>query len=218
MANGEAGSGPFWGKPEWRGEVGYYKMLATSLADLLASGAFAGMSFGLSGVFPEGHSRAKVLWFLLRPRCCQRQSVSDGVLLFCRVFAPTSRPQGDERRECARCTHFFKQGQRYVGLGDSTWLTPLPRLWLINPALLPYHEVVVTRCPRPGFFEIVIGTSSCRSFFSFCAPYCRVVPQRKTRKSVESHGSAGMTRRKRSGPAVFTSMRRMAWALLKWKL
>ncbi|CAB1103506.1 unnamed protein product [Ectocarpus sp. CCAP 1310/34] len=37
MANGEAGSGPFWGKEEWRGEEGYYKMLASSFADLLAS-------------------------------------------------------------------------------------------------------------------------------------------------------------------------------------
>lgn len=38
MANGEAGSGPFWGKPEWCGEDGYYKMLASSFAKLLASG------------------------------------------------------------------------------------------------------------------------------------------------------------------------------------
>ncbi len=38
MANGEAGSGPFWGKPEWRGEEGYYKMLASSFGNLLASG------------------------------------------------------------------------------------------------------------------------------------------------------------------------------------
>lgn len=38
MANGEAGSGPFWGKPEWCGEDGYYKMLASSYANLLASG------------------------------------------------------------------------------------------------------------------------------------------------------------------------------------
>lgn len=38
MANGEAGSGPFWGKPEWCGEDGYYKMLASSFANLLASG------------------------------------------------------------------------------------------------------------------------------------------------------------------------------------
>lgn len=38
MANGEAGSGPFWGKPEWRGEEGYYKMLASSYGNLVASG------------------------------------------------------------------------------------------------------------------------------------------------------------------------------------
>lgn len=38
MANEEAGSGPFWGKPEWRGEEGYYKMLASSFADLISSG------------------------------------------------------------------------------------------------------------------------------------------------------------------------------------
>jgi len=38
MANGEAGSGPFWGKPEWCGEGGYYKMLASSFGNLLASG------------------------------------------------------------------------------------------------------------------------------------------------------------------------------------
>ena len=38
MANEEAGSGPFWGKPEWRGEEGYYKMLASSFADLVSSG------------------------------------------------------------------------------------------------------------------------------------------------------------------------------------
>lgn len=38
MANGEAGSGPFWGKPEWRGEEGYYKMLVSSFASLLAAG------------------------------------------------------------------------------------------------------------------------------------------------------------------------------------
>lgn len=38
MANGETGSGPYWGKPEWAGEEGYYNMLATSFADLLASG------------------------------------------------------------------------------------------------------------------------------------------------------------------------------------
>lgn len=38
MANGEAGSGPFWGKAEWCGEDGYYKMLASSFANLLASG------------------------------------------------------------------------------------------------------------------------------------------------------------------------------------
>ena len=38
MSNEEAGSGPFWGKPEWRGEKGYYKMLASSYADLISSG------------------------------------------------------------------------------------------------------------------------------------------------------------------------------------
>eukprot|EP00904_Undaria_pinnatifida_P011484 jgi/Undpi1/7466/HiC_scaffold_22.g09939.m1 len=37
MSNEEAGSGPFWGKPEWRGEKGYYKMLASSYADLISS-------------------------------------------------------------------------------------------------------------------------------------------------------------------------------------
>ncbi|CAM9385398.1 unnamed protein product [Scytosiphon promiscuus] len=37
MANGEAGSGPFWGREEWRGEEGYYKMLSSSFANLLAS-------------------------------------------------------------------------------------------------------------------------------------------------------------------------------------
>lgn len=38
MANGEPGSGPFWGKPEYRGEEGFYKMLASSFANLLATG------------------------------------------------------------------------------------------------------------------------------------------------------------------------------------
>lgn len=38
MANGDAGSGPFWGREEWCGEEGYYKMLASSFANLLASG------------------------------------------------------------------------------------------------------------------------------------------------------------------------------------
>lgn len=47
MANGEAGSGPFWGKEEWRGEEGYYKMLASSFADLLASCELASFVFSI---------------------------------------------------------------------------------------------------------------------------------------------------------------------------
>jgi hypothetical protein len=34
MANGEAGSGVYWGKDEWRGESGYFNMLAGGYAEL----------------------------------------------------------------------------------------------------------------------------------------------------------------------------------------
>eukprot|EP00953_Heterococcus_sp_UTEX-ZZ885_P002297 1761-Heterococcus_DN1.PRE.1 len=34
MANGEAGSGVYWGKDEWRGESGYFDMLAGGYAEL----------------------------------------------------------------------------------------------------------------------------------------------------------------------------------------
>ncbi|CAM9771735.1 unnamed protein product [Ascophyllum nodosum] len=53
MANGEAGSGPFWGKPEWRGEEGYYTKLAIGFATLLASA--------------EESKKRRPLWFSLYP-------------------------------------------------------------------------------------------------------------------------------------------------------
>lgn len=61
MANGEAGSGPFWGKPEWRGEDGYYKMLASSFADLLASGELARFFSFLFCVITYHHKKAYLL-------------------------------------------------------------------------------------------------------------------------------------------------------------
>lgn len=39
MANGEAAAGRFWGRPEWCGEAGYFRMLAGAYAELLRADA-----------------------------------------------------------------------------------------------------------------------------------------------------------------------------------
>ena len=69
MANGEAGSGPFWGKPEWCGENGYYKMLTSSFKNLLVSsedsnktdpgGVFIDAAHGVGA--PKMEALAKIL-------------------------------------------------------------------------------------------------------------------------------------------------------------
>lgn len=106
MANGEAGSGPFWGKPEWRSEAGYYKMLASSFATLLSTGtnentALRFLRLTLCTVVTHKKLVKRELW------CIRLTAVLCSVLI---------RGQGETRRQ----THDHVQSPDNVGQGLTT--------------------------------------------------------------------------------------------------